>query len=269
MRNIVRIASLLTFAAFAMACDGDDEPTPPGAGPFDLTFEGDATFQTPHGDQLLYAAVVRSSNGTVVARDTATISDSEDPSFSFTFANVLQAGTSYRIHYWIDSNFMDGTVGVCGPPADDHQWNIEVPVASADVTVTETHDASATMDVCATFAADLTFAGDATFQTPHGDQDIYVAVVRDGAVLATDQGVVSTSADPSFSFDFPGVLVIGIAYEVHYWIDSNFNGGTVGTCDPPVNDHQWNIPVPAVTADVIHTETHDASATEEVCSSFP
>ena len=117
----------------------------------------------------------------------------------------------------------------------------------------------------------LTFSGDATFQGPHTGHSIYVAVVRpsDGAVLATQNGTVSGTMDPSFSFSFPAVFETGVAYEVHYWIDSNFGGGTVGVCDPKAIDHQWNVAVPAVLADVSITELHDATATADVCASFP
>lgn len=271
MRTLVRIASALALAAALTACDDDDEPVGQ-AGPFDLTFQGDNTFYTPHPGQAIYVAVVRTSDGAVVARDDGTVLDA-DPAFSFTFPNLLAEGTAYQVHYWIDSNFAPGspTEGVCDPPANDHQWNIAVAAPSADVTITETHDASATMDVCATFAADLTFVGDASFNTPHPDQAIEVAIVRasDGLIVGGPvSGTVSATANPAFSFDFPGVLVIGFAYEIHYWIDSNFGDGTAGVCDEPNDDHQWNRPVAAVTADVTFEESHDAAAQMAVCSTF-
>ena len=100
---------------------------------------------------------------------------------------------------------------------------------------------------------------------------IYVAVVRaaDGAVVATQTGTVSATADPAFSFTFTGLLVVGVAYQVPYWIDSNFGRGTVGVCDPKAYDHQWNVAVATVEADVIITEPHNAAITMDVCATFP
>ena len=118
--------------------------------------------------------------------------------------------------------------------------------------------------------ASLTFSGDATFQGQHATHPIAVAVVRVGTgVVARDNGIVSGTADPSFSFSFPGILLVGETYEVHYWIDSNFGGGTVGVCNTTAYDHQWNVAVPAVTGpDVAITELHNVATVTDVCASF-
>ena len=65
-----------------------------------------------------------------------------------------------------------------------------------------------------------------------------------------------------------GLLEEGEAYQVHYWIDSNFGGGTVGVCDPKANDHQWNVAIAAVAGDVTITESHNAANTVDVCTTF-
>lgn len=117
---------------------------------------------------------------------------------------------------------------------------------------------------------DLTFTGDATFQMAHGDQDIHVAVVEQGSgeVVAEDDGVVSADDDPVFSFSFPDVLVAGNSYFLDYWIDSNFDGGDVGTCDPPVDDHQWRIEITDVNSAEVINDVHRPGETESVCSTF-
>ena len=145
-----------------------------------------------------------------------------------------------------------------------------IAVVEGDVTITEAHNAANIVDVCSTFAANLTFAGDASFQGPHGGHSISVAVVRtsDGSVMAQQTGTVSASADPAFSFTFTGLLVVGVAYQVHYWIDSNFGGGTVGVCDPNAIDHQWNVAIAVVEGDVTITEVHNPLTTVDVCSTF-
>jgi len=119
-------------------------------------------------------------------------------------------------------------------------------------------------------AHDLTFSGDASFHGPHGGQPIHVAVVQadTGKVVALASGTVSKTADPAFSFDFPGALMDGKSYEVDYWIDSNFGGGTVGTCDPKSHDHQWHVVLGAATGNVSHTETHRPAETGDVCDTF-
>ena len=117
---------------------------------------------------------------------------------------------------------------------------------------------------------DLVFSGDASFNGPHGGQPVQVAVVRTdtGEVVALASDTVSKSGDPAFSFDFPGTLEDGKAYEVDYWIDSNFGGGTVGTCDPKTQDHQWRVPLGTVTGNVAHKESHRPAETADVCAVF-
>jgi hypothetical protein len=118
--------------------------------------------------------------------------------------------------------------------------------------------------------SDLVFNGDASFHGPHGGQTVTVAVVRadDGAVVAKKSETVSKTANPSFSFTFPGVLENGKAYDVDYWIDSNFGGGTVGVCDPKKYDHQWKVPLGTVSGNVSLTEKHRPAETTDVCDVF-
>ncbi len=117
---------------------------------------------------------------------------------------------------------------------------------------------------------DLTFSGDASFQGQHGSQTIHVALVRRGIVSLRiiEISVVSATADPSFSFNFPGRLIEGQEYDLDYWIDSNFGGGTPETCDPPGNDYHWRIDVGVVTDDVVIEDTLRPTETESVCATF-
>ncbi len=148
------------------ACGGDDGVTTP-TGPFQLIFQGDASFGGPHGGQSISVALVRTSDGAVVAQQTGTVSATADPAFSFTFSALLDIGVAYQVDYWIDSNFGGGTAGVCDPKANDHQWSVAIAAVAEDVTITEVHNAANTVDVCSTFAAaNLAFAGDASFQGP-------------------------------------------------------------------------------------------------------
>ncbi len=120
---------------------------------FQLTFQGDLSFQGPHAGHSIAVALVRASDGTVEAQQTGTVSaPTADPAFSFTFAGLLVTGVAYQVHYWIDSNFNGGTVGVCDPKAIDHQWNVAIAAVTGDVTIAEVHSGATTVDVCTTFA---------------------------------------------------------------------------------------------------------------------
>ncbi len=116
----------------------------------------------------------------------------------------------------------------------------------------------------------LTFAGDASFSGAHGGQSIAAAVVASdsGEVIARQSGTVSGSDSPAFSLSFPEALTAGERYEVHYWIDSNFGGGSEGACDPKSQDHQWRVDLGTVNGDVTHTEQHAPGATADVCETF-
>lgn len=261
--------SVLALGLLVGTACGDDGGTTP-SGSFTLTFQLDDSFQGPHGGQAINVAVVRASNDSIVARENGTVSATANPSFEFTTASILQEGVVYEVHYWIDSNFGGGIVGVCDATSFDHQWNAGTGSVGDDVTLTESHDPSGLEDVCDSFSVDLNFSLDASFQGPHGGQEINVAVVAasGGAVIARRSGTVSASADPAFSFSLPRGLTIGAAYEVHYWVDSNFGGGLPGVCDGTANDHQWNTSVAAPSDDVDVTESHDPGSIQGVCSSF-
>ena len=123
---------------------------------------------------------------------------------------------------------------------------------------------------------DLTFSGDASFQGAHGGQSIEVAVVdaNSGEVVETASGTVSGTEDPAFQFFFEDALTRGKHYFIDYWIDSNFAGGSAGTCDLPANDHQWRNLLPrasdpdGVVANAIVPDVHRPAETESVCESF-
>lgn len=114
---------------------------------------------------------------------------------------------------------------------------------------------------------DLAFTGDASFHNAHGGQDIYVFVTSSsGTVVASGQGIVSASQEPAFSFSFSDVLAEGESYDLNYWIDSNFGGGTEGACDSPDVDHQWQIDIAAVSSNVTMEDTHRPAEVEPVCT---
>lgn len=117
---------------------------------------------------------------------------------------------------------------------------------------------------------DLTFTGDGTFIAPHGGQAIQVALydVAAGEVVATEEGRVAANEPPAFSFTFPDALEAGRLYDVHYWIDANFGGGSEGSCDPVNVDHQWRLALTDVSEPVSREVAHDPARQAPVCTSF-
>lgn len=117
---------------------------------------------------------------------------------------------------------------------------------------------------------DLNFTGDSTFRGPHGGDSLHAAVVHDGtgSVVGAQKTVVSSSLTLAFAIQFSNALAEGESYHLDYWIDSNFNGGIEGECDPPEHDHQWRIDIPTVTDPVTINDTHRPTETEPVCSTF-
>ena len=148
MKRISFGIALFAGVLLAAGACGDDDPT--GLVTYQLTFNGDASFQGPHGGQNVYVAIVRDSDDFILAEQSGVVSATADPSFSFTFPNTLPAGVAYDVDYFIDSNFGGGTVGACDPPATDHQWSESQLPATGDVTITESHNANFG-DVCANF----------------------------------------------------------------------------------------------------------------------
>lgn len=133
------------------ACSSSSSgPTSP-SGPFVLTFSLDASFQDPHGGQPISIAVIRTVDGFVVANGNATVSATENPSYSFGPVPGLERGMDYEVHYWIDSNIRGGTLGVCDPKAIDHQWSVEFLSVAGDIDWIASHNDALTEDVCGTF----------------------------------------------------------------------------------------------------------------------
>ena len=132
------LALIVAASMTLVACSDDDEQiTSP---------------QRAHGGQSINIAVLRSPEGVMVAGGNGLVSATEDPSFTFAPGAVLEAGASYEVHYWIDSNFGVGTPGACDDKGIDHQWRVELESVSGDVAFTAGHDPSQTEDVCSTFS---------------------------------------------------------------------------------------------------------------------
>ena len=143
------ILVLLCITACGGNESGSDTVTNPG--PYTLTFSLDDTFQDLHGNEPIRIALVRLSNGLILAEDIGTISATDNPSFSFTTAAIMERGVSYAVHYWIDSNINGGTLGLCDDTQFDHQWSTEFFTVTNDITFTVGYELRLVEYVCSTF----------------------------------------------------------------------------------------------------------------------
>src|SRR5688572_26438724 len=84
---------------------------------------------------------------------------------------------------------------------------------------------------------DLTFSGSGF--SPHNAHTLRAALLNASTNAVVVAPEVITIDNGNFTVTWPNVLVKGTEYVIHAWADSNFNGGTAGTCDPSANDHQW------------------------------
>lgn len=141
---------VMVFLSLA-ACGGGGSDTDNNPGPYKLTFSLDGSFQTPHGDEPIRIALVRLSDGIVMAEDVGTVSATENPTFSFTTTSIMERGTSYAVHYWIDSNIGGGTLGLCDGTEFDHQWSTEFFTVTNDINFTVGYEPGLVEYVCDTF----------------------------------------------------------------------------------------------------------------------
>lgn len=120
---------------------------PAAGGPYALKVA--STDFGPHDTQTVYAALVSTSDGSVVGGPALQVVGSG--AFTFDFGAVLDPTQSYTVEYFAD---LDASAS-CG--AADHGWSLTIDAPTHDVTLGVSH-ADAQADVCATFAALATAA---------------------------------------------------------------------------------------------------------------
>jgi mono/diheme cytochrome c family protein len=180
-----------TIRAWIAAGARDAAGQAPASGPFALTLAS-AAF-APHNTQTVYAAVVRTGDGMVVAGPELRVVQSG--AFSFSFGTVLDPGQSYSVEYFAD---LDASASCT---AADHKWSVPVGAASADVTLSVTHDAAQT-DVCDTFAA---------LATPATAADVLEVFAGH---CTRCHGGATASAGMDLSADHAEADIIGVATQV-------------------------------------------------------
>ena len=117
----------------------------------------------------------------------------------------------------------------------------------------------------------LTLEGDESFRGPHGSHFINVVVISrnlGGFAVAEDKAIISLTNSTSFDFSFSRLLAEGVPHEVYFWIDSDIDGGSPGTCDPPEIDHQWSATIANPREGILLSESHVDDNDFEVCSFF-
>ncbi|WP_455375231.1 hypothetical protein [Kaarinaea lacus] len=149
LKKIPLLLLCLAIAACDWGSGGGDSYTDPG--PYQLTFSLDYSFQMPHGNQPIRIALVRLTDGMLMEEASGTVSATNNPSFTFMPLAMMERGTGYAVHYWIDSNIGGGTLGVCDPTTNDHQWSTEFYLPTNDINFTVSYQPALMEYVCDTF----------------------------------------------------------------------------------------------------------------------
>jgi hypothetical protein len=120
---------------------------------FELTFAVDVSFQVAHAGDRLYDTMSCTSGDGFLGSGGGGSGPISDPSviISSSVTTGIQSGAEYQIYFWIDSDIGGGTVGVCDPPAIDHQWIVTIPTVTGDVNIIFSHDDATVSDVCSAF----------------------------------------------------------------------------------------------------------------------
>lgn len=222
----------------------------------DLVFSGTG-FSVHNGSQFA-VAVSLADSGKVVAGKTMDALSGD--TFLYTWPGLLAPGVAYNVDYYADLN----NNKACDAPADDHVWRRTVGAADTG-NVTVTHDTVWT-NQCPSFATlsgrkKLAFS--ATGFGIHEGAKIEIVVTRSSDGAAVAHGGTDKQEGDTLSFAWDGLLEVGQAYTIDYYVDVNGDGH----CNPPADDHVWRRDVPAVTGDVTVTTAHD-SIWVDVCASF-
>ena len=119
-----------------------------------MTFTGDASFQGPHAGDMLTVRRWRIDGPlSEWLGSTHVIPDPSQDNVGFSFRGSLVSGQRYDIYLWIDSNVGGGSVGVCDPPAIDHQWRVRIPAVTGEVNIIFPHDDITVTEVCSSIDA--------------------------------------------------------------------------------------------------------------------
>jgi hypothetical protein len=227
---------------------------------YDLSFA--ATGFDPHLNGLFQVAVSRADTKELVASKSYDSLMSGD--FTLSWPGLLKSGVAYSVDYYGDLS----KNSACDAPPTDHVWHRDIPAVAANVALAVKHDVM-WVDECASFATvanrrDLTFTG-AGFDVHNGLRFEVVVSRADTKAVLTHAVVdaLDTGAAGTFSYTWTGLLEMGKAYSVDYYVDVNKSGG----CDGPPTDHVWHRDVPAVTDNATLAVTHDTTWVD-VCQSF-
>lgn len=256
--------SLTLVALLALFGCGPTAPdwVPPDAGredaasggSYDLEFGGTG-YDAEDG---LAVHLALTSAGTADVRRTASV---QGASFTFTLADVLEHGTQYSLHWYVD---LDAD-GLCSDPPLDEAWSLDLGVAVGDVVVNQPREGAMDGAACRFFDSpkltfDLTLRGHG-FE-PHNSQTLRAAVVQIQAQVA-DAVSSAVVAQGAFEIRFPGSLRDGTSYFVDFYADVDRDGA----CDSLV-DSAWRIDLLPISSDVVLEETRSDGFEPMACASF-
>lgn len=119
-----------------------------------------------------------------------------------------------------------------------------------------------------TGASTLTVNLPASYAAIHGGMPYAMALVESAEQVEIDTQLGLVPASGAEVIEFVDLLVEGLTYELHLWIDANQGGGTAGACDgaPDFFDHMWIEPVGEVTEDTVFDFPDHNTGFEDVCA---
>lgn len=201
------------------------------------------TGMNPHVGQEIFFALIETSTGRVVDRESETVTES----FSVVL-DELESGVGYHIDFFADHN---GN-GYYDAPADDHAWRLEIANANGDEVFDFSHNTNFT-DIEWKHRLRVRFDG----MNPHIGQmlKLYVRDQSTGEML--DSVVVSSIEDADFDIE-SHMLDVGGSYHVDFFADLNKNG----VYDAPPTDHAWRLVVNNAMGDVDLDFMHNTTFTD-------
>jgi len=188
---------------------------------------------------------------------------------------IPKSNGPYRIDFFADVNGSGGFDGIGSVISNDHAWRIDPLVDYPAGAVTPV---DGLVQVTFTHSTSFTDIDSYPSGTPNKARDTGLpAVVRltslvefDGKMLevrvaeketkhVVGLGRVARLTTPTLEFDIPGVVDVGVDYEVDVYIDENGNGGYD---DPSKSGGDWGCRVAASSTETGLLMTMDALAAD-------
>lgn len=244
--------ALTSNSNYVNACADFSAPAMSG-GPYSITLTGSGF--DDFGGLNVAATLIDNTTMKSVAMQKTVVADN---GFTSTFANAAQAGKTYTIDYYIDTN----ENGFCNAPPVDQSWSITVPAINGNTIVAVQANPNY-VGVCNLFGTFNLSVNGAQFQQQNGN-NVFV-VLLDGKDMSPVVGPLNAGAVAGGAFHtrLSAPLVGGHSYIVDYYVD----GLGLNVCEPTAADPAGTGTIPPVSADAI-LDVSNSGSLPGVCAEF-